>query len=96
MMRRIRQIFVLILGDEPSFVFEAENAGAAEALVRSPRFQRAFEGFDPTRSTTWNTGAAATRPASEAEAALYKDRVAEFADIFCDANRVLVAHLTNA
>jgi len=94
MMRKQPQIFALDVANEPAFVFEADDAHAAKALARSPWFVRAFGDFCAKRRKPWDASAAlSTRPATEAEAALYRDRVAEFADA---SDRALVAHLTKA
>ena len=93
-MRNESQIYALDVANEPAFVFEAENAHAAKALAQSPWFARALGDFHAKRRKPWDASAAvSTRPATEAEAALYRDRVAEFADA---SDRILVAHLTKA
>jgi len=94
MMRKNPLIFTLDVANEPAFVFQAENAHAAEALVQAPRFARALGDFYAKRRKPWDVRAAVSmRPATEAEAALYQDRLAEFADV---SDRVLVARLTKA
>ena len=92
MMRRERQIFVLDVADEPAFAFGAESARAAEALAQAPWFVRALGDFHAKRRKTWDAGAAVfTRAATESEAALYRERAAEFADAI---DRILLAHIT--
>ena len=92
MMRRRQQIFVLEIADRPAFVFEAENAHAAELLAQTPRFLRVFDDFRAKHGRPWTASATVSaRAATDAEAALYRDRVAEFADA---TDRMLVAHLT--
>ncbi len=90
MMRRRQQIFVLDIADQPAFAFEAENARAAALLVQTPRFARAFDDFCAKRGKAWTeTAVVSTRAATDAEAALYRDRVAGFADA---TDQILVAH----
>jgi hypothetical protein len=94
MARTERQIFVLDVANEPAFAFEADNTRAAEALVLAPWFLRALEDFCAKRRKARSANAGmSTRAATEAEATLYRERAAEFAEA---ADHVLVAHLTGA
>jgi hypothetical protein len=90
-MTREKPIFILEAGAESAFAFEAESPTEADRLTREPWFTTALEEFRQSRLRTW-TGLAPTRvrTATEAEAALYQDRAAEFADA---SNHFLVAHL---
>jgi hypothetical protein len=94
MMRRERRVFVLDVADEPAFAFEAESAKVAEALAQSPWFLGALGDFCAKRRKGWQANPAlSTRAASEAEAALYRERAAEFTDT---TDRLLLAHITEA
>jgi hypothetical protein len=90
-MQRERYIFVLDLSDESVLAFEAESLIDADGLTREPWFTKALEEYRQSRLRT-RTGLASTRvrTATEAEAALYQERAAEFAEA---GNHFLVAHL---
>jgi hypothetical protein len=90
-MQRERYIFVLDLSAESMLAFEAESAIAADRLTREPWFTTALEEFRQSRLRT-RTGLTPgrVRTATEAEAALYQERAAEFADA---SNHFLVTHI---
>jgi hypothetical protein len=81
MAQRQRRVFVLDVADGPAFAFEADNAVAADALVRTPWFARAFSDFRARGHKTCNSnGPLRARAATEAETSLYWDCAAEFAE----------------
>jgi hypothetical protein len=88
---REKSIFILDIGGGSAFAFEAESPVEADRLTREPWFTKALEEFRQSRLRT-RTGLAPgrVRTATEAEAALYQDRAAEFAD---GSSHFLVAHL---
>jgi hypothetical protein len=90
-MTREKPIFILDVGGGSAFAFEAESPIEADRLTREPWFIKALEEFRRSRLRT-RTGLAPTRvrTATEAEAAFYQDRAAEFADA---SNHFLVAHI---
>jgi hypothetical protein len=90
-MMRQQQIFVLDLADGPAFAFEAESAVAAEALVSTPWFAQALDDFCARGCKTWGRNSPVrARAASETEALLYLERVAEFAE---ESGQLLMAHI---
>lgn len=90
-MTREKLIFILDVGGGSIFAFEAESAIAAEVLTQEPWFTEALQEFRQSRLMR-QTGLASgrVRTATEAEAALYQDRAAEFADA---RDHFLVAHI---
>jgi hypothetical protein len=90
-MQKGRLIFVLEVADEAAFAFEAKSAIAAEALVHEPWFFGAVTDFLAKRHKAWNGNVSlCTRAATNAEATLYRDRAAEFAEAM---DNFLIAHL---
>jgi hypothetical protein len=90
MLSHSRTIFVLQDADGADLAFAAENLQAAEALCRTAWFVRAVDEF-----RTHNGGAKCrcyqARPASDAEAALYRRVADEFTDL---PNCLFIAPLT--
>jgi hypothetical protein len=84
------QIFVLDVIDKRAFAFEADSVAQAEELVRAPRFTAALDGFCSRKGEARTHASCLTRPATEAEASIYRDFASEFADA---SGRILVAHL---
>jgi hypothetical protein len=102
-MRTGTQIFVLDVADEPTFAFEAEGVGTAEALARSPWFAFTVADFFAkrgkalteealTEKALTENGCFFARLATEAEASLYRTLADEFAEV---TDRLLIAHLTD-
>lgn len=90
MMQRGRPIFALIIGDKPSFTFEADTLTDAEVLLQKPWFDDALNAFTAKKRMPWSSEHARIRVATLAEAALYRDYCAEFAE---DSNQLLLARL---
>jgi hypothetical protein len=79
--RHKRAIFVLGVPDEADFAFEADSPAQAEAYARAPWFVRSVSQFFSRHGRGCQTGLTPqTRPASEAEAALYRTLADEFAE----------------
>jgi hypothetical protein len=90
-MTREKPVFILDVGGGSAFAFEAESSIEADRLTREPWFTEALEKYRQSRLRT-RTGLAPSRvrTATDAEAALYQDRAAEFADA---SSHFLVAHI---
>jgi hypothetical protein len=70
------------------FAFEAENAMAAEKLAQAPWFAQALTNFSGEGRKGWNDDRPLhVRAATGAEATLYRNRCAEFAE---EASQLLV------
>jgi hypothetical protein len=93
MAQQQRHVFVLEIADGQALAFQAENAVAAEALIRAPWFARAVGDFCRMKGcSTWDRDGLdlRARAASQAEASLYWDRVAEFAE---ESGQLLLAYI---
>jgi hypothetical protein len=86
-----RHIFVLDMRHDTAFAFEAENLAQAEGLMHAPWFARAISGFYAKARGCSDSTACRIRPATEREAATYRDYADEFADAW---DRFLIAHLS--
>jgi hypothetical protein len=76
-----RPIFVLAQANGGTFAFEAENAVAAEKLAQAPSFARALTSFCDLGRKRWNDDRPwLVRAETGAEATLYRNRSAEFAE----------------
>src|SRR5258708_36178216 len=91
-----RSIFVLDVLDKADFAFEAESLAQARELSEAPWFVQAVSAFysrkcrERTRETT-NGTFRRTRPATEAEASVYRDVADELAD---STDCILITHLS--
>jgi hypothetical protein len=72
------QVFVLDLGRHPAFAFATGDVEQAQGIVRSSWLLRALDAFCKRRPL--GGGRLQLRPATEAEAAIYRDRADEFAE----------------
>lgn len=93
MAQQQRHVFVLDIADGQALAFEAENAAAAELLIRAPRFARAVGDFCCMKGCrTWDRDGRPlhARAATQAEASLYWNRAAEFAE---ESGQLLLAHI---
>ena len=90
MLCRHRPIFVLAIGGEATFAFEADSLAQAREFADSPWFTRAINEIYANNPLAWNNGAARTRAATEPEASAYRDYADEFAD---GSRQFLIAHL---
>jgi hypothetical protein len=89
---RQRSIFVLDIRNEPTFAFEAEHLAHAEEIADAPWFSSAVCEFYSNKRGKWDDSATRrTRPATEPEAAIYRDYADEFADV---SDQFLIAHLS--
>jgi len=92
-----RSIFVLDVLDKADFAFEAESLAQARELSEAPWFVQAVNAFysrkcrERTRERTDGT-LRRPRPATEAEASIYRDVADEFAD---RSDCFLIAHLSD-
>jgi hypothetical protein len=76
-----RPIFVLAQANGGTFAFEAENAVAAEKLTQAPSFAQALTTSFAGGRKRWNDDRPwLVRAATGAEATLYRNRSAEFAE----------------
>jgi hypothetical protein len=81
MHQRKRAIFVLDVPDEADLAFEADSLAQAEEYARAPWFVRSVGQFFSHQGRGCETAfASQTRPASEAEAAVYRTLADEFAE----------------
>jgi hypothetical protein len=88
---RQRSIFVLDIRNEPTFAFEAEHLAHAEEIADAPWFSSAVCEFYSNKRGKWDDSATRrTRPATEPEAAIYRDYADEFADV---SDQFLIARL---
>jgi hypothetical protein len=90
-MAQQQQVFVLDVADGPAFAFEAESAGAAEALIQARWFVRALGDFCARRTMDRDRLVLRARAATQAEAFLYWDRAAEFAE---ESGQILLAPIS--
>jgi len=96
-----RSIFVLDVLDKADFAFEAESLAQARELSEAPWFVQAVSAFysrkcrERTRERTQERTDGTLRrprPATEAEASVYRDVADEFAD---RSDCFLIAHLSD-
>jgi hypothetical protein len=71
-------IFVLDLLGRQAFAFEAEDAAAADVLVRQPWFVRVLDDYCRSHRLERDDRPLRPRPATPAEAAVYGERAKEF------------------
>jgi hypothetical protein len=91
MHRAPQPIFVVDIGNEANFAFEAENLAQAEVYARAPWFLRSLGQFFARHGRGCESGfAPRTRLASEAEASTYRALADEFSDT---SDCFFVAHL---
>lgn len=90
MLRDSRAIFVLRTSDGVDLAFAAANLDAAEALCRTTWFVQAVDEFRQHNGGT-KSPCYQARPASDAEAALYRRVADEFAEL---SNCLFIAPLT--
>ena len=92
-----RPVFVLDVLDKADLAFEAESLAQARELSEAPWFVQAVSAFysrkcrERTRERTDGT-LRRPRPATEAEASVYRDVADEFAD---RSDCFLIAHLSD-
>ena len=88
-----RSIFVLDVLDKADFAFEAESLAQARELSEAPWFVQAVSAFYSRKCRERTNGTVRrTRPATEAEASVYRDFADEFAD---RSDCFLIAHLSD-
>jgi hypothetical protein len=90
MLQRPRQVFVLNLFEGTDLAFEADSRESAESLCRAPWFVQAVERFRAHKRESADGLCFRAQPATDAEAAMYRQISDEFAEMGHD---VLVANL---
>ena len=90
MLQRPCQIFILSLFEDTHLAFEAESHESAEGLCRTPWFVQAVDEFRAHKRESASSLFYRARPATDAEAATYRQFADEFAEL---GNRLLVANL---
>jgi hypothetical protein len=90
MLQRPRQVFILNLLEGTDFAFEADSQESAETLCRAPWFVQAVERFRAHKRESAGSLCYRTQPATDTEAALYRQISDEFAEL---GHEVLVANL---
>lgn len=81
MCQQQQSIFVLTIGNDSGFAFEAKTLTDAENLLQQAWFDKALDEFISAKHMSWNGDVQSQiRIATPAEARLYREYCAEFAE----------------